>query len=83
MDIINKITIKDLIHKNGTRHTQPPKSLHTFSSAWSKTTVNTGGVGGEGQTFTLEKQGHFSCVLGTIYANFQQFPKKLSFRRNS
>ena len=28
--------------------TQPPKIYHTPSSVWSKTTLNTGGVGGAG-----------------------------------
>ena len=30
------------------RYTLPPKSLHTFSSVWRKTTLNTGSVGGAG-----------------------------------
>ena len=32
----------------GNGYTLPPKSLHTFSSVWSKITLNTGGVGGAG-----------------------------------
>ena len=43
--------------------TLPPNSLHTFSSVWSKTTLNTDGVGGAGWTLKFS--------FGTIYANFQ------------
>ena len=37
----------------------------------------------QGRTLKLEKRRLFSYVLGTMYANVQQFSIKWSFRRNS
>ena len=39
--------------------TLPPKSIHTFSSVWSKTTLNICGVGGAGTVPQSEKREHF------------------------
>ena len=65
-------------------HIQPPKRLHTFSSVWRKTNLDIGNVGGAGANSYTSKNGDInSYVLDTIYANFQQFLRKWSFRRYS
>ena len=56
--------------------TLPLKSLLPLASVWSKTTLNTG-------PSNLKNVDRFSYVLGTSYANFQQFPLIWSFGRNS
>ena len=57
-----------------TLHTLPPKTLHTFSSLWSKTTLNTGRVGGaetDPQTWKMETSFLISLVLCmSIFNNF-------------
>ena len=56
-------------------HTLPLKSLLPLASLCSKITLNTGEVGG---TLKLKNKDIFFYVLGTSYANFQQFPIKWS-----
>ena len=48
------------------------KASRTFCS------VNAGGVGGTGYGSSHLKNGDIFYVLGTMYANFQQFPIKWS-----
>ena len=60
------------------------KSLWPLASVWSKITLNTGNMcGARADPQTLKMRRFFSYVFGTLYANFQQFPKIWSFGRNS
>ena len=65
-------------------YTASKKSFTTCLCVWNKTTLNIGSGGGAGaRPSNLKNEVIFSYVLGTLYANFQQFPIKWSFRRNS
>ena len=58
------------------------KYLYLLPLYEAKLHQNTGGVGGAGASL-LVRLGRFSYPLGTKYANYQQFPIKLSFNKHS